>query len=288
MQSVGSPPPPPPPHSANASGGGGGSKGYDYLLKFLLVGDSDVGKSEILTGDIFDDGAAESPFCSTSGIDFKTTTILLDGKRVKLQLWDTSGQGRFCTIIRSYSRGAQGILLVYDITNKWSFDGIDRWLREVEEHAPGVPKILLGNRLHLAFKRQVAEAVAETYAAKNELVFLEVSPLCNYNIVESFTELSRMALRRNGMERLWKSNKVLGLQELCCRTIVAQTSVYGIDHLPLPVSLKSHLKSYAMTSYKSRPRQGLAHHEKTNVKKTKVIHPGDSPTLNCRKSCVIS
>lgn len=73
---------------------------------------------------------------------YKTTTILLDGKRVKLQLWDTSGQGRFCTIIRSYSRGAQGILLVYDITNKWSFDGIDRWLKEVEEVSNGF-KILL-------------------------------------------------------------------------------------------------------------------------------------------------
>lgn len=71
-----------------------------------------------------------SNFCLTA---YKTTTILLDGKRVKLQLWDTSGQGRFCTIIRSYSRGAQGILLVYDITNKWSFDGINRWLKEVEE-----------------------------------------------------------------------------------------------------------------------------------------------------------
>lgn len=66
-------------------------------------------------------------------VAYKTTTILLDGKRVKLQLWDTSGQGRFCTIIRSYSRGAQGVILVYDITNKWSFDGIDRWLKEVEE-----------------------------------------------------------------------------------------------------------------------------------------------------------
>lgn len=63
----------------------------------------------------------------------KTTTILLDGKRVKLQLWDTSGQGRFCTIIRSYSRGAQGILLVYDITNKWSFEGLDRWMKEIQE-----------------------------------------------------------------------------------------------------------------------------------------------------------
>ncbi|XP_024874626.1 ras-related protein Rab-40C isoform X1 [Temnothorax curvispinosus] len=236
-------------------------KQYDYLLKFLLVGDSDVGKQEILSG--LEDGAAESPFCSGSGsgedfsecssnissiTSYKTTTILLDGKRVKLQLWDTSGQGRFCTIIRSYSRGAQGILLVYDITNKWSFDGIDRWLKEVEEHAPGVPKVLVGNRLHLAFKRQVGERDAEAYAAKNRMAFFEVSPLCDFNIRESFSELSRMALHRNGMERLWRSNKVLSLQELACRAIVARTTVYGIDQLPLPKSIKSHLKSYAMTT----------------------------------------
>ncbi|KAI5651804.1 ras family domain-containing protein [Phthorimaea operculella] len=178
-------------------------KSYDYLLKVLLVGDSDVGKQEILQD--LEDGSADSPFCSGSA--YKTTTILLDGKRVKLQLWDTSGQGRFCTIIRSYSRGAQGILLVYDITNKWSFDSIDRWLEEVEKHAPGVPKVLVGNRLHLAFKRQVQEREAEQYAAKNRMAFFEVSPLCDFNIRESFCELSRMALHRNGMERLWRSNK---------------------------------------------------------------------------------
>ncbi|XP_001603708.2 ras-related protein Rab-40C [Nasonia vitripennis] len=226
-------------------------KQYDYLLKFLLVGDSDVGKQEILSG--LEDGAFESPFCSGSA--YKTTTILLDGKRVKLQLWDTSGQGRFCTIIRSYSRGAQGILLVYDITNKWSFDGIDRWLKEVEEQAPGVPKVLVGNRLHLAFKRQVSERDAELYAAKNRMAFFEVSPLCDFNIRESFCELSRMALHRNGMERLWRSNKVLSLQELACRAIVARTTVYGIEQLPLPASIKSHLKSYAMTTVPQlRPR----------------------------------
>ncbi|KAJ4443214.1 Ras- protein Rab-40C [Periplaneta americana] len=189
-------------------------KQYDYLLKFLLVGDSDVGKQEILSG--LEDGSSESPFCS--GGAYKTTTILLDGKRVKLQLWDTSGQGRFCTIIRSYSRGAQGILLVYDITNKWSFDGIDRWLKEVEEHAPGVPKVLVGNRLHLAFKRQVGAREAEAYAAKNRMAFFEVSPLCDFNIRESFSELSRMALHRNGMERLWRSNK--GEPELPEKTLV--------------------------------------------------------------------
>lgn len=80
-------------------------------------------------------------------VAYKTTTILLEGKRVKLQLWDTSGQGRFCTIIRSYSRGAQGIILVYDITNKWSFDGIDRWLKEVDEVSWKL-KMTLGKAAH--------------------------------------------------------------------------------------------------------------------------------------------
>nr|XP_055032589.1 ras-related protein Rab-40B isoform X2 [Misgurnus anguillicaudatus] len=181
------------------------AKAYDFLLKFLLVGDSDVGKGEILAS--LQDGSSESPYGYNMGIDYKTTTILLDGRRVKLQLWDTSGQGRFCTIFRSYSRGAQGVILVYDITNRWSFDGIDRWIKEIDEHAPGVPKILVGNRLHLAYKRQVTTEHAQAFAERLGVTFFEVSPLCNFNITESFTELARIVLMRHGMERLWRPNK---------------------------------------------------------------------------------
>jgi len=112
--------------------------------------------------------------------------------------------------------GAQGILLVYDITNKWSFEGMDRWVREVEEHAPGIPKVLVGNRLHLAFKRQVDQTEAESYAERNHMGFYEVSPLVNFNITESFQELSRMALKRNGMERLWDLTKCC----LCTSSVV--------------------------------------------------------------------
>lgn len=264
-----------------------GSKSYDYLLKVLLVGDSDVGKQEILSG--LEDGSIDSPYCSSTGAAYKTTIILIDGKRVKLQLWDTSGQGRFCTIIRSYSRGAQGILLVYDITNKWSFEGMDRWVAEVEEHAPGIPKVLVGNRLHLAFKRQVDQGEAESYAERNNMGFYEVSPLVNFNITESFQELSRMALKRNGMERLWRSNKVLSLHELCCHSIVARTNVYGIDKLPLPDAIKANLKSYAMTN-NAGLRQALNY--KTLVGKKKKSRPPDAVGSKCvnvsRKSCVIS
>lgn len=272
-----------------------GQKSYDYLLKVLLVGDSDVGKQEILSG--LEDGPMESPFCSSSGAAFKTTTILIDGKRVKLQLWDTSGQGRFCTIIRSYSRGAQGILLVYDITNKWSFEGINRWLKEVDQHAPGIPKVLVGNRLHLAFKRQVDQTEAEDYAEKNSMGFFEVSPLVNFNISETFAELARMALKRNGMERLWRSNKVTSLYEMCAHKIVKQTTVYGIDRLPLPTGIKENLKSYALTNYSTLLRHpgGAPHYKSLKFSKRRrgktLTTPADAASVNCgssRKSCVVS
>ncbi|KAA8595207.1 hypothetical protein FQN60_012342 [Etheostoma spectabile] len=299
-------------------------KSYDYLLKFLLVGDSDVGKGEIL--DSLQDGSVESPYayssekawtdqheltfcgwCVISGIDYKTTTILLDGRRVKLELWDTSGQGRFCTIFRSYSRGAQGILLVYDITNGWSFDGIDRWIREIDEHAPGVPRILVGNRLHLAFKRQVPTEQARAYAEKNSMTFFEVSPLCNFNVIESFTELSRIVLMRHGMEKFWKPNRVFSLQDLCCRSIVSCTPVHLIDKLPLPVAIKSHLKSFSMAngmnavmmhgrSYSvanSAASGGSSGGSKANsLKRSKSFRPPQSPpktsSSSSKGSCKIS
>ncbi|XP_019676847.1 ras-related protein Rab-40C isoform X2 [Felis catus] len=234
------------------------------------------------------------------GIDYKTTTILLDGRRVKLELWDTSGQGRFCTIFRSYSRGAQGILLVYDITNRWSFDGIDRWIKEIDEHAPGVPRILVGNRLHLAFKRQVPTEQARAYAEKNGMTFFEVSPLCNFNVIESFTELSRIVLMRHGMEKIWRPNRVFSLQDLCCRAIVSCTPVHLIDKLPLPVTIKSHLKSFSMAngmnavmmhgrSYSLASGAGGGSSKGNSLKRSKSIRPPQSPPQNCsRSNCKIS
>ncbi|XP_041582717.1 ras-related protein Rab-40B isoform X2 [Vulpes lagopus] len=231
------------------------------------------------------------------GIDYKTTTILLDGRRVKLQLWDTSGQGRFCTIFRSYSRGAQGVILVYDIANRWSFDGIDRWIKEIDEHAPGVPKILVGNRLHLAFKRQVPTEQAQAYAERLGVTFFEVSPLCNFNITESFTELARTVLLRHGMDRLWRPSKVLSLQDLCCRAVVSCTPVHLVDKLPLPMALRGHLKSFSMASgLNARMMHGRSYsltasstHKRSGLRKVKAARPPQSPPKRCpRNSCKVS
>ena len=100
------------------------AKNYDHLFKLLLIGDSGVGKTCILFR--FSDDQFNTSFISTIGIDFKIKTVDIDGKRVKLQIWDTAGQERFHTITTSYYRGANGIMMVYDITNPKSFDNITK------------------------------------------------------------------------------------------------------------------------------------------------------------------
>ncbi|CAK9291021.1 unnamed protein product [Gordionus sp. m RMFG-2023] len=219
---------------------------HDYYLKFLLVGDSDVGKSEILN---YLEGYYEN---NILGINSKTSLFNLDGKKIKLQLWDTSGQGRFCTIIRSYSRGAHGVLLVYDITNKWSFKGIDRWLKEIDNHIPGIPKILIGNRLHLEYKREVSQETAELYASKHNMEFFEISPLCNFNVTESIMELMVLALHRIGMDKIWTNKTVKSLQELCFISLMVSVKFFQINRLCLPSNLKSQLKTYYMTNHKKK------------------------------------
>ncbi|MCP9266341.1 Ras-related protein Rab-40C [Dirofilaria immitis] len=222
---------------------------HEYMFKFLLVGDSDVGKDEIANflgpSVSFTPDAFFIPFAVP-----KTTKILLEGKFVRLQLWDASGQGRFSTIIKSYSRGVQGILLVYDITNRWSFDGIRRWLAEIDEHAPGVPRILIGNRLHLEFNRAVPRREAEYFARKRNMQYFEISTLAYFNVHESIAELARLVISRNRMHRLWKSSKaavpVASLQDLCCRAIVKNIlNVHAIDRLPIPSFLQLKVRSFA-------------------------------------------
>jgi len=99
---------------------------YDYMLKLLLVGNSNVGKSSLLMR--FADDEFTDEFRSTIGVDFKVRTIQFQNKVVKLQIWDTAGQERFQTITSSYYRGCHGILLVYDSTDFDSFFGLEEWI----------------------------------------------------------------------------------------------------------------------------------------------------------------
>ncbi|KAK6935792.1 Small GTPase, partial [Dillenia turbinata] len=149
---------------------------YDYLLKIVLIGDSGVGKSNILSR------FTRNEFCLES-----KSTIGLEGKTVKAQIWDTAGQERYRAITSAYYRGAVGALLVYDITKRQTFDNVQRWLRELRDHADSNIVIMMaGNKSDLAHLRKVSEEDGQALAEKEGLSFLETSALEAYNIEKAF------------------------------------------------------------------------------------------------------
>jgi Ras-related protein Rab-1A len=162
---------------------------YDFLFKILLIGDSGVGKSCLLLR--FTDDSYTDSYISTIGVDFKIRTHEIDGKKVKLQIWDTAGQERFRTITTSYYRGAHGIIVVYDITDRDSFDNIKEWLKEIEKYAhENVNILLVGNKVDKEIKRQVTIEEASELAAEYKLKYIETSAKTNINVEKAFLDLS--------------------------------------------------------------------------------------------------
>ncbi|KAI7820097.1 small GTPase superfamily, partial [Kickxella alabastrina] len=158
-------------------------------MKLLLIGDSGVGKSCLLLR--FSDDQFTPSFITTIGIDFKIRTIEVDGKRIKLQIWDTAGQERFRTITTAYYRGAMGILLVYDVTDERSFNNIENWHMNVEQHASeGVNKILIGNKCDIEDRRAVPKERGQALADKLNIKFKETSAKSNFQVEEAFLELA--------------------------------------------------------------------------------------------------
>uniref|UniRef100_A0A8D2I8L6 small monomeric GTPase n=1 Tax=Urocitellus parryii TaxID=9999 RepID=A0A8D2I8L6_UROPR len=156
-------PPNGPPQFGRPSLGGGGDF-YDVAFKVMLVGDSGVGKTCLLVR--FKDGAfLAGTFISTVGIDFRNKVLDVDGVKVKLQIWDTAGQERFRSVTHAYYRDAHALLLLYDVTNKASFDNIQAWLTEIQEYAQhNVVLMLLGNKVDSAHERVVKREDGEKLA----------------------------------------------------------------------------------------------------------------------------
>ena len=165
------------------------SVNYDYLFKLLLVGDSGVGKSSILSRYV--DELYTEEFISTVGVDFKIKTIDIHNQVCKIQVWDTAGQERFKSITSVYYKGANGCIVVYDITNKDSFDHVHNWLTELETYAPiGIPILLVGNKSDMTKDRMVSEEDGIQLAKDYNLDFVETSAKKNDNIDTAFLSLS--------------------------------------------------------------------------------------------------
>lgn len=161
---------------------------YEYLYKIVLIGDSGVGKSNLLSRFTRDEFNLE--LRSTIGVEFATRTLEIDGKRVKAQIWDTAGQERYRAITSAYYRGAVGALIVYDISKSESYESISRWLKELKEHADlNIIIELVGNKLDLDHLRAIPTEEAKNFANENGLLFTETSALSSDNVDLSFHQL---------------------------------------------------------------------------------------------------
>ncbi|EPS65006.1 hypothetical protein M569_09770 [Genlisea aurea] len=170
-----------------ASGGGYGdaSQKVDYVFKVVLIGDSAVGKSQILSRFARNEFTLDSK--ATIGVEFQTRTMVIQHKTVKAQIWDTAGQERYRAVTSAYYRGAVGAMLVYDITKRQTFDHIPRWLEELRGHADkNIVIILIGNKSDLEDQRAVPTEDAKEFAQQEGLFFLETSALQATNVEEAF------------------------------------------------------------------------------------------------------
>jgi len=167
---------------------------YDYTFKFIIIGDASVGKSCIMRQFIDQRFASDCPH--TIGVEYGTKIVQTkEGKRVKLQIWDTAGQERFRAVTRSYYRGAAGVIIVYDTTKRMSFNNVGTWLNDAGSLAlPSTVKILIGNKVDLEDQRDITYQEAETFAADNDVRFLEGSAKTGKNIQEAFDEMVQSIL----------------------------------------------------------------------------------------------
>ncbi|AIN96153.1 small GTP-binding protein Rab11, putative [Leishmania panamensis] len=159
-------------------------------FKIVLIGDSGVGKSNLMTRYTMSEFSQETP--STIGVEFMTKSIKIEERDAKIQIWDTAGQERFRAISRSIYHGAKGAMLVYDITNQTSFDSIPTWLQELRVFVPVTCCIfLIGNKCDLEHLRVVKKEVADRFARENGLSFLETSALEKTNVDKAFEWLAK-------------------------------------------------------------------------------------------------
>ncbi|KAL3740895.1 hypothetical protein ACJRO7_022082 [Eucalyptus globulus] len=157
----------------------------DYLFKIVLIGDSAVGKSNLLARFARDEFYPNSK--STIGVEFQTQKLNIDGKEIKAQIWDTAGQERFRAVTSAYYRGAVGALLVYDISRRQTFDSVGRWLNELHTYSDmNVITVLVGNKSDLKDAREVSAAEGKTLAEAQGLFFMETSALDSSNVAAAF------------------------------------------------------------------------------------------------------
>ncbi|KAK8563531.1 hypothetical protein V6N13_006267 [Hibiscus sabdariffa] len=206
------------------SSSGHSSGSCDLSFKILLIGDSGVGKSSLLVSFI---SASAEDLAPTIGVDFKIKLLTVGGKRLKLTIWDTAGQERFRTLTSSYYRGAQGIILVYDVTRRETFTNLsDVWAKEVELYSTNQDcvKMLVGNKVDRDSERAVSREEGIALAKVLGSTFHECSAKTRENVEQCFEEL---ALKIMEVPSLLEEGSSVGKRNMLKQKPEYQTSQGG-------------------------------------------------------------
>ena len=163
----------------------GGPVNFDYLLKYIIIGDAAVGKSNLLLR--YAHGQFKPEYQLTIGVEFGAKNIQINNKIFRIQIWDTAGQEKFLPITRGYYKNSACALVVYDISNRDSFDHISTWIEDCKNQSPKtIFMVLVGNKCDLNDKRQVTIEEGRELAERNEMLFFETSAKDGINVDEIF------------------------------------------------------------------------------------------------------
>ena len=167
-----------------------GSASQIENYKIVIIGDQHVGKTSILSKYKYE--TIEENYAPTIGIDFLTKNVFLEDKTIRLIMWDTAGQERFKSLIPSYLKNANSIILTFDITSKNSFNSLNKWLEDIKNHVQdGVFIVLCGNKIDLNNKRQVSFEDAKKFAKDKDLIYVETSAITGDGIKKLFDLITK-------------------------------------------------------------------------------------------------
>ena len=178
-----------------------GDDDYDYLFKIVLIGDSGVGKSNLLYRFTRNEFNLESK--TTIGVEFSQKNVQIQCKNIRAQIWDTAGQERYRAITSAYYRGALGAMLVYDVCKVETFESLGKWLKELKEHTdPQTTVMLVGNKCDLKHLRAIKTEDGMRFAQKNNLAFIETSALENSNVNTAFEQILEAIYNKTVMHQV--------------------------------------------------------------------------------------
>ena len=179
---------------------------YSYLFKYIIVGDTNVGKSSLMLQ--FIDARFSGSLDPTVGVEFGSRVTKIDDSSIKLQIWDTAGQESFKSITKSYFRGAIGALLVFDTTSRESFGSVGRWLEDIRAGtSKNISIVLVGNKVDLVEKRKVTREEGEKFAVDNGLIYYEASAKTGEGVREAFEGLCGEVVRSIQSGRINPANE---------------------------------------------------------------------------------